>query len=135
MNGAPTIAPIATSSAAGSSRMSATIGIADSGSAVETPASRVPTAPTPSPSRLPAHSTAFVKSSAPARTAAKPTISKTTATPYGGDCGIAVGGTITQGHGDFAATAAETLPRTADATPPRPLEPSTTNAASSSAQI
>jgi len=70
MNGAPTIAPIATSSpSAPASR--ATTGIRDSGSAVPTAASRLPTAPCPRSSRWPNHSTALVNSSAPPTISAK----------------------------------------------------------------
>ena len=65
------IAPTATSSDPGSPPTIATIGISDSGSAVATAASTLPTAPCPSPTMLPNHSIAFVKSSAPASRIAK----------------------------------------------------------------
>ena len=66
-NGAPMIAPTATSSAPSAPPTIATIGISVSGMAVPTAASSEPTAPWPSSSRWPIHSTAFVKSRAPAR--------------------------------------------------------------------
>ena len=49
-NGAPMIAPTATSSAPSAPPMIATIGISVSGIAVPTAASRLPTAPSPSSS-------------------------------------------------------------------------------------
>ena len=70
-NGAPMIAPIATSSDPSVPPMIATIGISVSGMAVPTAASRLPTAPSPSSSLCPIHSTAFVKNRAPARMIAK----------------------------------------------------------------
>ena len=60
--GAPMIAPTATSSEPAAPPMIATIGISVSGIAVPTAASRLPVAPSPSPSRWPAHSIALVKS-------------------------------------------------------------------------
>ena len=51
--------------------MIATIGISVSGIAVPTAARMLPVAPSPRSSLLPAHSTAFVKTSAPARITAK----------------------------------------------------------------
>ena len=62
--------------AGGTSR--ATIAISVSGIAVPTAASTLPTAPSPSPSRWPIHSTALVKSSAPARMTAKLSASSAT---------------------------------------------------------
>ena len=59
--GAPMIAPTATSSAPSAPPMIATIGISVSGMAVPTAAKSEPTAPWPSSSRWPIHSTAFVK--------------------------------------------------------------------------
>jgi hypothetical protein len=47
----------------------------------------------------------------------------------------AFGGTITHGQGARAATSEETLPSTADASLPRPREPSTTSPAPSSSQM
>ena len=70
-NGAPMIAPIATSSAPSAPPIMATIGISVSGIAVPTAASRLPTDPSPSSSLCPAHSTAFVNTSAPTRITAK----------------------------------------------------------------
>ena len=70
-NGAPTIAPIATSSEPSAPPINATIGISVSGIAVPTAARRLPTAPTPIASRWPIHSTAFVKMNAPVRMIAK----------------------------------------------------------------
>jgi hypothetical protein len=70
-NGAPMIAPTATSSEPAAPPRIATIGIRVSGIAVPTAASRLPVAPSPRPSRCPAHSTAFVNTSAPARITAK----------------------------------------------------------------
>ena len=64
-NGAPMIAPTATSSAPSAPPMIATIGISVSGIAVPTAASMLPVAPSPISSLLPAHSTALVNSSAP----------------------------------------------------------------------
>ena len=58
--------------------MMATIGISVSGIAVPTAASTLPVAPSPSPSRCPAHSIAFVNSSAPARITAKLASRRTT---------------------------------------------------------
>ena len=55
----------------------ATIAISVSGIAVPTAASMLPTAPSPSSSRWPIHSTALVKSSAPARMTAKLTSRRT----------------------------------------------------------
>ena len=72
------IAPTATSSEPCSPPMIATIGIRVSGIAVPTAASTLPVAPSPSPSRWPAHSIAFVNSSAPARITAKLASRKTT---------------------------------------------------------
>ena len=51
------IAPTATSSEPSEAPMIATIGISVSGIAVPTAASMLPVAPSPSPSRCPAHST------------------------------------------------------------------------------
>ena len=68
--GAPTIAPTATSSLF-VAPIRATTAISVSGIAVPTAASRLPTAPSPSPSRCPIHSTAFVNSRAPARITVK----------------------------------------------------------------
>ena len=76
-NGAPMIAPIATSSAPSAPPMIATIGISVSGIAVPTAARMLPVAPSPISSRCPAHSTALVNSSAPARMTAKLTASRT----------------------------------------------------------
>ena len=64
MKGAPTMAPIATCSDSPPAR-TATTGISDSGSAVPTAASRLPTAPSPRSRRLPDHSIAFVNRIAP----------------------------------------------------------------------
>ena len=69
--GAPTIAPIATWWDPLEAPSRATIAISVSGIAVPTAASRLPTAPSPSSSPWPIHSTAFVKSSAPARMTVK----------------------------------------------------------------
>ena len=74
-NGAPMIAPIATSSDPSAPPRIATIGIRVSGIAVPTAARRLPVAPSPSPSLCPTHSTALVKTSAPARITAKLTAS------------------------------------------------------------
>jgi hypothetical protein len=71
MNGAPTIEPIATSREPLLPPISAITGITDSGSAVATAARMLPTAPAPRSRRAPAHSTAFVKTTAPPRSAAK----------------------------------------------------------------
>jgi hypothetical protein len=60
--------------------MIATTGISDSGIAVATAASTLPTAPWPRPSRRPAHSTALVNTAAPATITAKLTTSRTPAT-------------------------------------------------------
>ena len=65
------MAPIATPSLPSLAPSTATIGIRVSGIAVPTAASRLPTAPSPIASRWPAHSTALVKSWAPARITAK----------------------------------------------------------------
>lgn len=65
-NGAPTTAPIATCPDSSPERI-ATTGIVDSGSAVATAARMLPTAPCPRLSRVPAHSTALVNTTAPAR--------------------------------------------------------------------
>ncbi len=70
-NGAPMIAPIATSSDPSPPPMIATTGISVSGIAVPTAARMLPVAPSPMSSRWPSHSTAFVKTSAPARMTAK----------------------------------------------------------------
>ena len=74
-NGAPTMAPIATGPACLPSVMMAMIGISDSGIAVATAASTLPTAPWPRPRRRPAHSTALVNTAAPATITAKLTTS------------------------------------------------------------
>ena len=55
----------------------ATIAISVSGIAVPTAARMLPTAPTPTSSLCPIHSTALVNSSAPARTTAKLTSRRT----------------------------------------------------------
>src|SRR5687767_4546630 len=70
-NGAPTIAPIATSSEPSEPPRIATSGMRLSGIAVPTAASRLPTAPSPSDSLCPIHSTALVNVSAPTRITAK----------------------------------------------------------------
>ena len=70
-NGAPMIAPIATSSEPSEPPMIATIGIRVSGIAVPTAARMLPVAPSPTSRRWPSHSTAFVNTSAPARMIAK----------------------------------------------------------------
>src|SRR5215211_3002727 len=77
-NGAPMIAPIATSSPPSAPPTIATIGISVSGIAVPTAAKRLPVAPSPSPSRCPDHSIAFVNRSAPERITAKLASSQTT---------------------------------------------------------
>src|ERR1044072_3307683 len=69
--GAPTIAPIATSSEPSLTLSRATIAISVSGIAVPTAARMLPTAPSPMLSRCPIHSTALVNGGAPARTTAK----------------------------------------------------------------
>ena len=74
-NGAPTMAPIATGAACLPSVMMAITGISDSGIAVATAASTLPTAPWPRPRRRPAHSTALVNTAAPATITAKLTTS------------------------------------------------------------
>src|SRR4051794_2014659 len=73
MKGAPTIAPIATCSPSAPAS-TATMGMTDSGRAVPTAAITLPTAPSPRLSRWPAHSTAFVNSTAPAMISTKETI-------------------------------------------------------------
>src|SRR5687768_2129776 len=70
-NGAPTIAPMATSSEPSEPPRIATSGMRLSGIAVPTAASRLPTAPSPRDSLCPIHSTAFVNVSAPTRITAK----------------------------------------------------------------
>src|SRR5687768_12147019 len=79
-NGAPMIAPTATSSEPSAPPMIATIGISVSGIAVPTAARRLPVAPSPILSRCPAHSTALVNSIAPARITAKLAASRTYST-------------------------------------------------------
>ena len=76
-NGAPMIAPIATSSAPSAPPTMATIGIRVSGIAVPTAASTLPVAPSPTPSLLPVHSIALVNSNAPARITANAAASST----------------------------------------------------------
>ena len=66
-NGAPMIAPTATSSAPSAPPTIATIGMSVSGIAVPTAARIEPTAPSPRFNRWPIHSMAFVKRRAPAR--------------------------------------------------------------------
>ncbi len=72
------IAPTATSSAPSEPPRIAITGISVSGIAVPTAAIRLPTAPSPSESRCPAHSTALVKNWAPARITAKLASRRTT---------------------------------------------------------
>jgi hypothetical protein len=79
-NGAPMMAPSATSLEPSEPSRMAMIGISVSGIAVPTAARMLPVAPSPSPSRLPAHSTALVNSSAPARITAKLAASQSTST-------------------------------------------------------
>jgi hypothetical protein len=79
-NGAPTMAPIATGPACLPSVMMAMTGISDSGIAVATAASTLPTAPWPRPRRRPAHSTALVNTAAPTTITAKLATSSTPAT-------------------------------------------------------
>src|SRR5918998_4323853 len=69
--GAPMIAPIATSSAPSAPPRMVITGMIVSGIAVPTAAIRLPAAPSPSESLWPVHSTALVKSCAPARITAK----------------------------------------------------------------
>ncbi len=73
---APTMAPTAISPPCFLSAI-ATTGINDSGIAVATAASTLPTAPWPRPSCTPAHSTALVNTNAPATITAKLTTSST----------------------------------------------------------
>ena len=82
MNGAPMIAPMATSSPSAPAS-TATIGISDSGSAVPTAASRLPTGPSPRLSLRPAHSTALVNRIAPPMISTKLARSRRTVTRLG----------------------------------------------------
>src|SRR6185437_2245566 len=75
-NGAPTMAPTAMSLPCAPCR-TATTGISDSGSAVATAASTLPTAPWPRPRRTPTHSIALVNTNEPATMTAKLTTSST----------------------------------------------------------
>jgi hypothetical protein len=76
--GAPMIAPMAISCCSIEPPMTIAItGMTDSGSAVATAASRLPTAPWARPSRTPAHSTALVKKNAPTTIRTKETARRT----------------------------------------------------------
>ena len=82
MNGAPMIAPMATSSPSAPAS-TATMGIVDSGSAVPTAASRLPTAPWPRFRRCPSHSTELVNSTAPTTMSTNDRASRSAVIPAG----------------------------------------------------